>query len=256
MQIAEDNCRTGKEFWSERSYYNIPEPRPTIRHQFLFDRYLPRDTKGSVLEIGACPGSNLLALALSHGYRPVALDYLPAVRSLPAAFRKHDVEVEIIEADFLSIPEDRKFDVVMSFGFIEHFNDAEAVLRKHWALVAENGFLMLGLPIFGPMQMILRQLILTPERLQEALRTHYTEIMDMRVIRRWCERLPGASILKCGHLDHMHTWFYSSDAYVRRSRRWILWGWKVASVLPRALNISCRLFSPSGIAIVRRVSPN
>src|SRR5438045_328903 len=145
MELAEANCRTGKEFWSERSYYNIPAPQPQIRHQFLFDRYLPRNHNGSALEIGACPGSNLLALALSHGYRPVALDYLPAVRSLPSSFRKHGVEVEIIEADFLSLPEDRKFDVVMSFGFIEHFNDAEAVLKKHWALVADNGFLVLGL---------------------------------------------------------------------------------------------------------------
>jgi len=256
MQVAEANCRTGREFWIERSYYNVPEPRPTIRHQYLFDDYIPRNPNGSALEIGACPGSNLLALALSHGYRPVALDYLPAVRSLPAAFRKHGVDVEIIEADFLSMPEDRTFDVVMSFGFIEHFNDAEAVLKKHWAMVAENGFLIVGLPIFGPMQMMLRQLILTAGTLDEALRTHYTEIMDMRVIRRWCKRLPGAQILKCGHVDHMHTWFYSSDSIVRRSRRWILWSWKIASVVPRALNISCRLFSPSGVAIVHRASRN
>jgi len=256
MQIVEDNCRTPKQFWTERSYYNVPQPKLPIRLQSLFDRYLPKHKNGSALEIGACPGSNLLALALSHGYRPVALDYLPAVRSLPAAFLKHGVELEIIEADFLSMAADRTFDVVMSFGFIEHFNNAEAILQKHWELVAENGFLVVSLPIFGPMQMILRQLILTPERLNDALRTHHTKIMDMRVIRRWCERLPGAQILKCGHVDHMHTWFYSSDSFVRRSRRWILWGWKIASVVPRALKISCRLFSPSGVAIVRRIAAN
>ena len=42
MQIVEDNRRTGKEFWTERSYYNIPAPQPKIGHQYLFDDYLPR----------------------------------------------------------------------------------------------------------------------------------------------------------------------------------------------------------------------
>jgi len=142
----------------------------------------------------------------------------------------------------------------MSFGFIEHFNDAEAVLRKHWSLVADDGFLVLSLPIFGPMQLALRRLILTPEKLADALGTHNTSIMDMRLFGKWSERLPGAEIVECGYVGRMDTWFYSSDPFVRRDRRWILWAWKIASVVPRMLHVSCRLFSPSGLLVLRRQS--
>jgi len=142
--------------------------------------------------------------------------------------------------------------VVMSFGFIEHFNNAEEVLLKHWKRVAEDGFLILGLPIFGPMQLALRRLILTPEKLEESLRTHNTRVMDLRVLKSWCRSLPGAVILKGSHMEQMGTWFCSSEPFVRRERRWILWSWKIAALLPKLLQVSCRLFSPTALLVVRR----
>jgi hypothetical protein len=140
----------------------------------------------------------------------------------------------------------------MSFGFIEHFNNPQEVLRKHWALVEEDGFLVLGLPIFGPMQMVLRRLILTPEKLRESLEAHNTRVMNLRRLKQWCRELPDSSIVKCSHEQQMDTWFYASDPFVRASRHWILWGWKITSLIPKMLRVSCRLFSPSGLVILRR----
>jgi len=251
--IRTSNCRTAKDFWQGRAYNSDSEALPASDLQPVFDRFLPRRSDWSVIEIGACPGSHLLTLARSHGYRPVALDFLPKVRTLPAIFQRHGIgDLETIEQDFLSLQEQRRFNVVMSFGFIEHFNNPQEVLRKHWELVKEGGFLLLGLPIFGPMQMALRRLILTPEKLEESLSAHNTTVMDLRVLKKWCHSLPGALIVKCAYVDQMDTWFYSSDPFVRRERRWILWAWKIAGLIPKVLNVSCRLFSPNGLVVLRR----
>jgi SAM-dependent methyltransferase len=249
------NSRTPKEFWQARSYNAAPDPSPESEVQPVFDRFLPTRTDWSVIEIGACPGSHLLALARTHRFHPVALDFLSQVHALPALFKKHGIEdLEVIEGDFLSFEAPRRFNVVMSFGFIEHFNDAEEVLHKHWRLVAEDGFLILGLPLFGPMQMALRRLILTHERLEETLKTHNTRAMDLRVLGEWCRQLPSSKVLKCSYVGQMGTWFYASDPYVRKERRWILWAWKIAAILPGILNISCRLFSPNGVLVVQRAA--
>lgn len=246
------DARTDQHWWETKTYYTS-EASPDARLARWFERNMPKRSDWSAIEIGACPGSRLLTAALSRGYQPVALDFLPEVHRLPTVFRKYGIEdLEIIEQDFLTMPEDRRFNVVMSFGFIEHFNDAEAVLRKHWALVEEGGYLLLTLPIFGPLQMALRRLILAPEKLADALQTHNTSIMDMRLFRKWAEKLPGAVIEECGYEGQMGTWFYSTDSYVRKERRWILWAWKIASVVPRMLNLSCRLFSPTGVLTLRR----
>jgi SAM-dependent methyltransferase len=253
--LETEKSLTTKDFWQARSYHSDSTPSPVSDLQPIFDRFLPKRSDWSVIEIGACPGSHLLALALSHGYRPVALDFLPQVRSLPAFFQRHRIDsLQAIEGDFFKLQEKRRFNVVMSFGFIEHFNDPEQVLRKHWDLVEEDGVLVLGLPIFGPMQMALRRLILTPEKLNESLQSHNTWVMNMGRLKQWCGQLPGAVIVKCSHEQQMDTWFYSSDPFVRRSRRWILWAWQIVSAVPRRLNMSCRLFSPSGLVILRRAS--
>src|ERR1051325_4633064 len=189
--LESTTSRTAKEFWQGRTYHSASEAAPKSEVQPVFDRFLPRRSDWSAIEIGACPGNNLLALARSHGYQPVALDFLPTVAKLPLAFSKHGIDnLEVIEQDFLSFPETRRFNVVMSFGFIEHFNNAEEVLVKHWKLVADNGLLILGLPIFGPMQMALRRLILTPEKLAESLQAHNTRVMDLRVLKAWGRSLP------------------------------------------------------------------
>jgi 2-polyprenyl-3-methyl-5-hydroxy-6-metoxy-1,4-benzoquinol methylase len=220
-----EEARTDQEWWKEQAYYNSePSPDPEVRQ--WFERRLPKRGDWSAIEIGACPGGHLLTLACSHGYHPVALDFLPAVQRLPATFRKHGIgNLEVIQDDFLSLPEDRRFNVVMSFGFIEHFNNTEAVLRKHWALVEDDGYLIVTLPIFGPMQLALLRLVLTPEKLAEQLQGHNTSIMDMRLFRKWSKGLPGAEVLECGYMEYMGTWLFSSDPFVRKNRRWILWLW-------------------------------
>jgi 2-polyprenyl-3-methyl-5-hydroxy-6-metoxy-1,4-benzoquinol methylase len=213
---------TDQHYWQTvSSWYSDGDISGTSEFQRLFNRFLPQRSDWSVIEVGACPGNHLLALARSHGYSPVALDFLPAVQSLPAAFGRHGIALEVIEQDFLTLRASRRFNVVMSFGFVEHFTDVEDILRRHWALVADGGFLIVGVPTLTPMQMALRRLILVPGRLESVLAVHNTQAMDVRVLTRWCRQLPNATLVKCGYMSQMETWFYSSDPYVRRDRRWI-----------------------------------
>ncbi len=187
---------TTPEEW-HRQGYSLPPVQAASEFQEFLDRYLPKRKDWSVLEIGACPGSHLLAIALSHGYRPTALDYLPAVRQLPEAFARFGVhDLEVIETDFLTFSTPRKFNVVTSYGFIEHFSDPEDLIRRHWDLVAEGGYMVLGAPAFGPLQLALRRLILKPDELKQTLRAHNPGIRNLEAIADICLRLPGAHIEK------------------------------------------------------------
>ncbi|HZO89653.1 MAG TPA: class I SAM-dependent methyltransferase [Chthonomonadaceae bacterium] len=245
-------CRATREYWEGTEFNRLPS-NPTSLFQPEFDRWLPKRKDWSVIEIGACPGHNLAALARSHGYHPVALDILPRVHELPAMFREFGIpDLESIEQDLLTLQTDRRFNIVISFGFIEHFDNVEPILRRHWELVAPGGFLVVGLPIFGAMQMALRRLVLTPEQLEESLRIHNTDIMDMSVLRGYCEALPDIQILKCAYIWNMDTWLSPKHPHVRRDRRLILALWKLASLLPKALRVSSKLLSPYGLIVARK----
>ena len=245
---------TSKEHWQQEVRDSARILKPDKTYSAYFQRYLPRCKGLTALEIGACPGGHLLELVLSHGYQPIALDYIPEVHHLVEGFSNCGVaDLEVIEADFLEFDTDRRFNVVMSFGFLEHFSFPEEILRRHWALVATGGFLIVGVPIFAYLQMLLRRLVLTSEQLAWTLNAHNRAIMNLDVLRKFCQVLPGCEeIVMASYVRNMETWFSPSDSYVRRKRAWIIYVWRLLALIPKWFNISCRFFSPYAIVIVRR----
>ncbi len=246
---------TSHDDW-QREIEGRPLERPSSDFPELLDRCLPKDRTWSVLEVGACPGAQLLAVALSRGYHPVALDYLPAVRQMPAAFARFGVpDLEVIEADFLSYETPRRFNVVMSFGFVEHFTEPEDVIRRHWDLVADGGFLVIGSPAFGALQLALRRLILKPGPLAATLRTHNLRIMGTEPIVRALRGFPGAEIVCAAYAGRMGTWLAPRDRDVRRGRAWLLGVWYLLGRIPRWLKWSSPRFSPMCLVIARKTAP-
>lgn len=250
--------RTGKltsqEEWQNHGYSQPPK-RSQSGYQPYFDRYLPKRDDWSALEVGACPGTHLLALARSHGYHPVALDYLPAVQELPHHFAQAGVDdLEVIETDFLEFESPRRFEVVTSYGFIEHFDDPAAVIGLHWNLVAEGGYLLLNTPVFGPLQMALRRAVLKPEKLEWTLSRHNQDIMRVDAIRDICGRLPGARIELASYVGQMDSWLTPGNPDVRRERVWLTYAWYAASRIPKLLKWSSWTFSPLCLVIVRKES--
>ena len=66
------------------------------------------------------------------------------------------------------------FDIVCSFGFVEHFKDFNDILRRHMKLVAPGGLLIISIPHFSQMQYFFHWLI---DR--ENLKRHNTSIMNL-----------------------------------------------------------------------------
>ncbi len=252
--LKNDTEITTKEHWQQATGDPIDSLCPSEKYLAYFEKYLPKCQDWTVLEVGACPGTHLLAMSLSRGYRPVALDYLSDVHRLPEKFREYGIDdLEVIEANFLTFGTDRKFNVVMSFGFLEHFENPSKILTKHWDLVAPGGFLFVGVPIFGPLQMMLRRFVLTPEKLAWTLSAHNQKIMDLKVLRDLCETMPDCStVVFASHVREMEMWFSPRYSYVRAGRVWFLYLWKICALLPKWLHISCKLFSPYALVIVRR----
>lgn len=86
---------------------------------------------------------------------------------------------ELINDDFWAVHKNyvqqgKKFNVVCSFGFIEHFNNWRDVLRMHCDLVEDNGFLIITAPNFrGIIQKILHTLFDMPN-----LKLHVLDAMQ------------------------------------------------------------------------------
>jgi 2-polyprenyl-3-methyl-5-hydroxy-6-metoxy-1,4-benzoquinol methylase len=163
-------------FW-DGFYENLPliyDPEK-IEFRDLFARYLKPG--GTCFEVGCYPGNFLIYLGQTFGYTVSGIDMTPHIRDrLPEHFSRNKVQVgHFYQGDFLSFETDETFDVVCSFGFIEHFTNFDKVIEKHVQLVKPGGTLIISCPNFRKFQFLLRFCL---ER--ENLSRHVIRAMDFR----------------------------------------------------------------------------
>jgi SAM-dependent methyltransferase len=113
----------------------------------LLRRHLPPGP-GDYLEVGCAPGASLAYFQRRFGYRVTGVDFVGAdlVRATLAEAGVPAGEYRVVEADFLRWECAERFDVVASFGFVEHFADPAAVVRRHARFVRPGGMLVLEVP--------------------------------------------------------------------------------------------------------------
>ena len=114
------------------------------------ERFLPARS-GNCFEAGCFPGRYLSVLG-ERGWVLNGIDLTPRVDTdLVAWLQTCGYALgSIRRGDFLA-PEPAlgTYDLVCSFGFIEHFEEVEEVLRRHARLVAPGGLLMVSAPNFS-----------------------------------------------------------------------------------------------------------
>lgn len=101
----------------------------------------------SIIEIGAYPGRFIAYIAARYGLEATALDYNSDRTKIEESFDTMNVNnYEIIQADFLEYVPKKKYDLVISNGFIEHFENYNEVLNHHCEYIAPGGALLIMIP--------------------------------------------------------------------------------------------------------------
>lgn len=143
----------------------------------------------SCLEIGCHPGC-YLAVFGELGYELNGVDFAEGVAALPGWLRSRGYRVgSIWQEDFSRFNPQRSFDLVTSFGFIEHFTDGRDVLAIHAAPNVTRAF----------------QHWLHANFDQANYALHHIPAMD---VQQWAALLQarGLQILFCGPFGRFRFW--------------------------------------------------
>ena len=158
--------------------------------------------KGKCLEIGCFPG-RYLAVFGELGYELNGIDLTPRVeKDLPNWLKNRFYNIgEFHKSNFENYESKLKFDIVSSFGFIEHFNNWEDILIKHSSLVNKNGYLVVSVPNFkGTIQRLLHFIL---DR--QNYKRHNIKAMDINKWRKLIASL-GFDIIYCGAFGIFDFW--------------------------------------------------
>lgn len=181
--MTADNKITDKEYWenywSNYQYDKVPQ-------NVVFEEYVPKLTWAqNSIEIGGFPGV-FAAYFYRKGIRDVTiLDFhinidivrnFEKINDLPAG------AIQCIDSDFFAFKSEKKYDVVFSSGFIEHFIDTRDVIARHVELLSDKGQLLILLPNFlglnGMLQRRYDKENLEAHNLQSMEIAHLKEIMS------------------------------------------------------------------------------
>lgn len=198
-----------RDFWDEEwKKENRQSEEKFIKNYIfnpLFQKYLPYG--GTLLEVGCAPGTIMANFSINFGYHVTGIDYSSCAIVKETLSRHNISDYELYEVDFTEFQTDLKFDVVCSFGLVEHFTDYNGIIQKHASLVKENGYVIIEVPNIRYFNYLLFR-IFNPK----LLKLHNLKIMEKNEISRAIRALPDFEILYCNYYKSCFLFFNSENS--------------------------------------------
>jgi len=173
MNLGKEKLTT-QDAWSHRKGGIVD----SILFEDLFLKYLEKIENKICLEIGCVPGKFLSYISKNFGYFPEGIDYITGTKQITEETLKLNNihQYNIYESDFTIWNSPKQYDLVCSFGFIEHFTgDLERkIIKSHIDLLKPGGKLILDVPNFRFGQYFIHFLLN-----RENLKKHNLKIMKL-----------------------------------------------------------------------------
>ena len=105
------------------------------------------DESLTCLEVGCVPGRFLLYFNKIKHYSVEGVDYSGEIEDVNNVFLSQGItNFHLYKSDFFNFNPNRSYDLVCSFGFVEHFENTSEVIQAHSNHVKPGGYLLLTIP--------------------------------------------------------------------------------------------------------------
>ena len=137
-------------YWERKSGLSVVIPENYLFHQELKSIGANKQVQ-SAIELGGFPGYYAVFLKKYLKLDVTLLDYFvhePITNDLLAVNQLEVTDIHIIETDLFNYIPSQQYDLVLSCGLIEHFEDTADIIKRHIAFVKPGGTLFITLPNF------------------------------------------------------------------------------------------------------------
>lgn len=215
---------TNEAFWDD--FWRSVELPADIDPDGIFERrfakvlqsHLTADPSVELLEVGCAPGRWLVFANQTFGYRVSGYESSPlGAQKTRDNLVAHGINGVIHEQDFLSVdlPTDL-YDVVLSLGFAEHFENFDEVVAMHARVLKPGGTLFLEVPNLRGLNLALLRWTDSP-----LLEYHNLAVMKPEALRSAAAKA-GLSIRDISYLGGFEPWFFDFSSKPINVRR-IFW---------------------------------
>ena len=189
------------------------------------------------LELGCAPGICTAALVHGSNWNISGIDFSDKADVFVETLAQVNKEANLYKFDLLVDSFDKKFDIVTSFGLIEHFLDEslDQIVRIHDHYLQSRGTLIIEVPNFNGFQYFWHKLFDSLD-----LKIHNLQIMSPLVISEFYKKL-GYEITFCDYVGKLHVWGSSTSTHILFKL--------IAKLLAKSVNITSAILSSIGLEI-------
>lgn len=148
------NQITDRKFWIDY-WQSKPDLAILIKKNYVFHKLIRQIIQANnineAIELGGFPGYYAIFLKKYFNIKSTLFDYFIDAGILQKVLAKNDLkinDVEAIEADIFNYQPDKKYELVLSCGLIEHFEDTKDIIPRHVRFLGPGGVLFISLPNF------------------------------------------------------------------------------------------------------------
>jgi len=207
----------------------------------ILKRIISEDNIRTAIELGGFPGYYSIYLKKFYNVDPTLLDYFIHRELAEKLLNYNDLSVDqikIIEADLFAYETSQKYDLVLSMGLIEHFDDTSSIIQKHIPFLNEGGKLLITIPNFRGVNGWVQKNFDSYN-----YNKHNISCMDPVVLSEIASHL-NLKDVKAYYHGRFSVWLENKETKSIFTKMFIKALWVVGKVITRIIPIESRIFSP------------
>ena len=229
-----------KHFWESKKNL-IFKVKPDYTFSAIMGSLIKKRNIKSVIELGGFPGYYSVFLKKYFDLDATLFDYYIHPKIIKKLLDHNDMslsEIHIIEADLFTYQPQQKYDMVCSFGLIEHFSDTKEIIAKHLSFLSDSGTLFITLPNFRGINGWVQKTFD-----QYNYDKHFIQCMDLQYLSATAKEL-GLKNVEVFYYGGFSVWLENKEEQTIRTKAVLKTIWFVGKVVSKIFRTENRFMSP------------
>jgi cyclopropane fatty-acyl-phospholipid synthase-like methyltransferase len=227
-------------YWENKTNLNI-KVKPNYILSEILKKITSKNKVKTAIELGGYPGYYAIYLKKYLNIESTLLDYVVIKKQIESLLKINELNVnsvKLIEADLFNYDIKTKYDLVLSVGLIEHFENTSEIIKMHTDFLNEKGVLFINIPNFKGLNGLIQKYFDL-----ENYKKHNIDCMNIEKLHSICKQL-GLKNIEVRYYGSFMIWLENFDEKSFFFKKAFNIIWLFFKVIFKLIPIETRFFSP------------
>ncbi|MEO6851122.1 MAG: class I SAM-dependent methyltransferase [Mucilaginibacter sp.] len=227
-------------YWESKKDLAFKVPADYTFHKLL-KKVIEENKLSTGIELGGFPGYYAIFLKKYFGLKTTLFDFYvhqPVLKEVLNANQLDTKDIEVIEGDLFKYQPKEQYDLVLSCGLIEHFNDTKDIIARHLPFLKPGGTLFITLPNFtGVNGWVQRSYDMSNYE------KHNISSMDPKKLAACCDEL-GLKNVEAFYYGRFSVWLENKAEQSALTKAFLKTLWLTGKIATKIIPVESKALSP------------